>query len=132
MVIFRIFLPEVLGSSVAKKILSTTNHDKTLTFLNPTSTNSHRLACTFSEKCGMQILVQKYFFYVFFNIFSKTRVLNFAVFSVKLHRNLWLFVLVGLRKVLSLFFYHVLSRKRIPGHTRPQNFGQKNPKNDHF
>jgi hypothetical protein len=48
---------------------------------------------------------------------------------VKLHQNLYQFILVGFRKVWSLFFYNSLSRKKIFGHTRPQIFGQENPKN---
>jgi hypothetical protein len=37
----------------------------------------------FLEKYGRQFLVQKRFFYVFFNIFSKTSVLNFLVFFLE-------------------------------------------------
>jgi hypothetical protein len=53
--IFRMFLSEHLGPSVARKFFSWTKHDKNnklWTFLNPTSTNNYRFRCNFTEKTG--------------------------------------------------------------------------------
>jgi hypothetical protein len=68
--------------------------------LNPTSTNSYRMPFKFSKKYGKQ------FFY------TKVRLPNFPVFSVKLHGNLLTICTCLFRKFPSLFFYHGLSWKK--------------------
>jgi hypothetical protein len=91
----KLALKMVLGLVWPELFFATSHERKTiLTFLNPTSTNIHRLPCIFSEKYGKQFLLQAFFLC----IFQKTRVPNFPVFSVKIHRNVWIFVLIGFRK----------------------------------
>jgi hypothetical protein len=117
-----------------EKIFSCTKHDKKnklWTFLNPMSINSYRFRCNFTEKTGkIGILVfekmfKKHMEKTFLYQKAKTA-FRISRISLKIYMSVYDYLYSLDSKVQRLFFYYVLSRKKILASLGPKTSDKKN------